>query len=185
MLLSVSVCMCTVLYCTVCAMPLYVVLDYKKLWFKFSQASSYCPTNVVLCISLRRQIVCKGPAVFMFPCVGSLLPPNRQICRWLALRVYWVLYPAKSKVAEFLCKFKCLLPHTTLNFHLHVDPLCGWMRDTRAQRRKTILVVDVVRLFCLIYFFPLVADKDYHDLPGKHCWTYNDRELLFYSSKFA
>lgn len=86
---------------------------------------------------------------------------------WLALRVHRVLYFAKSKVAEFLCKFKCLLPHASLNFDLHVAPPSCWMRDTQAQKRETIIGVDVV------FSFQLVAGTDFHDLPVKCC--YDDR----------
>lgn len=123
MLLGVFVCMCV--YFTVCAL---IVLSYKKLRVKFSRARPTQATvrqNAAPCISLHTQIVCKGLTLPMFPRAGSLLPPHRQICRPRrpALRAR----PAKSEVAEFAWKFKCLRPRATLNFDLHVDPQCRWM----------------------------------------------------------
>lgn len=124
MLLRVSVCVYTVLCVSLYSSP----LQKAPVQIITSPACpSYCPTNAMLCVSLHTQIVCKWPrAVCVSTCrVFTATPPGKSVGRRrLALRVYRLLYPAESKVAEFVCKFKCLLPHATLNFDLHVGPRC-------------------------------------------------------------
>lgn len=80
---------------------------------------------------------------------------------WLAHGVHRVLYPSKSKVAEFLCKLKCLLPHATLYFDLHVDPLCCRMMDANVKRkkRKSVWGVGVVLLTKIIIILQSSAAK--------------------------
>lgn len=107
MLLSVFVCLCAVLYCTVRAMPPYIDLQNR-----LSQAKSIQATvgHTWCCAfpSTHTQIVCK-PSVP--PCrvsAGKSCGP--------APMVHQVSHPAKSEVAEFACKFKCLLAHAALNW---------------------------------------------------------------------
>lgn len=85
------------------------------------------------------------------------LPGKSVGRRRLALRVYLLLYPAESEVAEFVCKFKCLLPHATLNFDLHVDPWCRWTRGSTKEENNLRSGCGLKDLLCLIFSFQLVA----------------------------
>lgn len=154
MLLSASVCVCVP--CP-CSSQLKKKNKKKTLvWILTSPAySSYCPTKRdFFPFAARTQIVCKSPPRWLFfhVKVSTANHTGKSVGRRrLALRVHRLLYPAESKVAEFLCKFKCLLPHAGLNFDLHVAPLCCWTREHK--RGTTILGEDVVSSF------GLAADK--------------------------
>lgn len=103
--------------------------------------SNYCLPDSVLCISLHSSHTnhMQRPRIDYFFHVKGLHCHHTGKCAgqwWLALRVHRVLHFAKSKVAEFLCKFKCLLPHTSLNFDLHVAPQSCWMRDRSSPKEE-------------------------------------------------
>lgn len=133
--LFVNVCTtCVCMLCCVCILYCvpFKVLHHNKLQFKSWRAQPAqttvwqirCCTFPCACKSYA-----KGRVPFVFPCVGSSLPPPRQICGAhgdLLSGFLQLLFPVKSKVAEFVCKFKCLLPHAALNCDLHEDPGCRW-----------------------------------------------------------
>lgn len=117
----------------------------------------------VLSFAVRTQIVCKGLRCLFFRAQRPHCHrTGKSAGRWrLALRVHRVLHPEKSKVAKFVCKLKCLLLDATLNSYLHVNPLCCWMRDSPAQKRKTLSecgwgLTDFVCLFVCFSGFQLM-----------------------------
>lgn len=160
----VCACSCACLYVCIlyCVCP-YIVLHYKKLRFKLSRAQPAQATVRQMrgcAFPCTRKSYANGPALFVFPRVGSSLPPppGKSVGRRrLALRVYRLLYPAESKVAEFVCKFKCLLPHATLNFDLHVGPRCRWTRGSTKEENNLRSGCGLKDLLCLIFSFQLVA----------------------------
>ena len=84
---------------------------------------------------------------------------GKSVGRWrLALRVHRVRQPAKSKVAEFVCKFKCLLPRATLNSDLHVDPLCCRMRESTTKENNFRCGCGRIDFFFVLAFSRLLTD---------------------------
>lgn len=113
----------------------------------------------------RTQIVCKCPALFVFS-TRRVFPRHRAgksvRRRWLALRVNRVLYPAKSKVAEFYVNSSAFCP-TPLWIFICMWTHCVVGRGTQKEGRCG----------CgLKVFFSWLL-------------TFNDRGLLFQSSKLA
>lgn len=78
---TVCVCVYVCILCIVCGLT---VLNYNKLYYKFPRRpadSSCCCTNLARLLSLAHKSHAKGPALFVFPPEGALLPPRRQIRR--------------------------------------------------------------------------------------------------------
>lgn len=133
---SVWMCVCVCVYApecvwSVCVCILYVPCPYssqreKALVSILSRTQATGRQNVAPCTSLhsshtnRMQRPPKG-VVYFSTRRGSSPPPHRQMAT-CSQGLIGSFNPAKSKVAEFVWKFKCLLPRATLNFNLHEDP---------------------------------------------------------------
>lgn len=140
-----SVCVHAPVYVRMCVMyctcPYSSQLQKKKLLFKFSRARSTQATVRQMrrrAFPFAHKSYAKAPRCLCFHVWGLRRHhAGKSVGRWrLALRVHRVRQPAKSKVAEFACKFKCLLPRATLNSDLHLDPLCCRMRESTTKENN-------------------------------------------------
>lgn len=160
----VSVCVCTV--CSLNSSRRCKAL-VKFLFLSFLSQPKLL-SNVSPCISLHTQIVCKNgprPSCFstrrVFTATTQANPVGR---RWLALRVfigYFILQ--KSEVAEFVCKFKCLLPDATLNFWFACVDGGRWEKKGNNSRRGQI------------FFFSDRFSVGCWRRLVKRCWTTEDK----------
>lgn len=176
MLLSVSVRVCTVLY-----VPCPSQLQ------KSSGLNSH-ETSLPKLLSDKcgaahfpshTQIVCKGPASFMFPSVGSLLPPHRQICRPLSGFIgSFILQRARSLSLYGNSSAFCPTPLWIL--------ICMWTHcvvelghSSTKEENNFKCGWGLKDFFCLMLVFQSVAGKDYRDLPVKRCWRTMAEDNIF------
>lgn len=107
-------------------MILYSILNYPT-------CPSYCWTNT-------KQIVCKGHGG---ACAGSSAITSKAN---LLAGLGFLFCPGESKVTEFVWKFRCLPPCTTLNSYLYVDSFFkgrgrewGWSQQRYQSPRHVLL----------------------------------------------
>ena len=112
---------------------------------------------------------------------------GKSVGRWrLALRVHRVRQPAKSKVAEFVCKFKCLPPRATLNSDLHADPLCCRMRERTTEGNNFRCGCGRIDFVFLFFFLMLAFSRLLTDVMiSRSRAAEQSTKFLFYSSKVA